>query len=106
MTPERGEDRHGNRREAPTWAWKEGPKEAALLMEKSHISTGVFQGWLIFKRAKIDEKWCIISVVSGDYGSVMDSDQPHTNHSLSSSLRDPGMWLPAPAWLLAANLLD
>lgn len=48
---------------------------------------------VIFKQAKIDQKYCIITVVSRDYETVIDTDQPYTNHSFSYNFRYTVIWL-------------
>lgn len=69
--------------------------------KKSHIKSiltdfslsPLFFLHVIFKRAKIDQKYCIITVVSRDYETVIDTDQPYTNHSFSYNFRYTVIWL-------------
>lgn len=64
--------------------------------KKSHIKSiltdSIFLD-VIFKQSKIDQKYCIITMVSRDYETVIDTDQPYTNHSFSYNFRYTVIWL-------------
>lgn len=90
------------------------PSYRESIINESHIKsilTDFFSPFfflvdVIFKQAKIDQKYCIITLVSRDYGTVIDSDQPGTNHSFSCNFRYTVIWLRGSLRLHAINLLD